>query len=617
MPRVANSARSEILSTGKSRGFYAAAKTFDVGKSSRSTKPKESGEAWQREAWDFYDLIPEYHYAVNWVGNLLSRARLTVTKNGKLVDPANDRVASEALSGFFGGPDGQAEMFRQFGIHYTVAGEGYILGVDEGEADSWYVVAATEITKSGGVVRAWGEDLEGQEQLLLRIWRPHPRFYKKSDSPSRAVLGTLSEILKLTMHVAAQLDSRLASAGILFLPSEIDFGGQQVTVRDPNTGQETTKEVEGVEGFADLLSEVASTAIKNRASAAALVPIIVQVPTEALEKVHHLTFWSGLDENAESLRNEAIGRLGLGMDMPPEVLTGVGDMNHWGAWQVDEAAIKSHSEPLLQALVSSLTRGYLRGLAESILAEENPDWTPDQLEAEVDSYAFSADTTQMRMRPNRSKESIELYQMGELSGKTMRAENGFSEEDVMGEEERKEWFRAKVASGSTTPELVEAALKELGVLVQFEAKPEPGSERKEIEVPKDTQEARPDPSTADHPYRGVPRESTLLAASEVLVYSALKRAGNKLKNSMQGMEYDGDAADRYLDGRLPAITASAADQLLDGSWDALEKFDYQVPQHALRSELHSYTKSLLTTRTPINRRSLAIHLASIKEPTDV
>lgn len=611
MPRVANSARSEILSTGKTRGFYASAKTFDVGKSSTSTKPKESGEKWQREAWDFYDLIPEYHYAVNWVGNLLSRAKLTVLKDGKLVDPKDDPIAQEALSGFFGGPDGQAEMFRQFGIHYTVAGEGYILGVDEGEADSWYVVAATEISKSGGVVRAWGEDLEGEEQLLIRVWRPHPRFYKKSDSPSRAVLGTLSEILKLTMHVAAQLDSRLASAGILFLPSEIDFGGQTVTVRDPNTGQEVTKEVEGVEGFADLLTEVASTAIKNRSSAAALVPVIVQVPTDSLEKVNHLTFWSGLDENAESLRNEAIGRLALGMDMPPEVLTGVGDMNHWGAWQVDESAIKSHSEPLLMALVSSLTRGFLHGLAQTMIEEANPGMTQEEVEAEAERYSFGADSTGMRMRPNRSKESIELYQMGELSARTMRAENGFSEDDIMGEEERAEWFRKKVASGSTTPDLVEAALKEMGVLLQFEAAPADG------EAPEETQEARPDPSISDHPYRGVPRESTLLAASEVLVYSALKRAGNKLKNSMQGMEYDGDAADRYLDDRLPAITASAADSLLEGSWDALEKFDYGVPSHAMRSELHSYAKSLLTTRTPINRRSLALRLASIKEAADV
>ena len=53
-----------------------------------------------------------------------------------------------------------------------------------------------------------------------------------------------------------------------------------------------------------------------------------------------MTFWTQLDEHAIELRSEAIRRLGLGMDMPPEVLQGSADSNHWAAWQADEAAIK-------------------------------------------------------------------------------------------------------------------------------------------------------------------------------------------------------------------------------------------------------------------------------------
>lgn len=616
MPRESVAPRSRVLSAPKQQGFYAAARKFSVGKSS-SGKPKESGEAWQQQGWNYYDTVPEFHYAVNWVGNLLSRARLVVKKDGKAVSPEDDEVAREALHGLFGGREGQQEMFRQLGIHFTVAGEAYVLGLSEGlrsasvtpdddvdMEDEWYVVASTQLQLSAGKLRIWSTDVpEETDRLLVRLWRPHPQMYLKSDAPTRAALPILEEIVKLSMHIAAQLDSRLSSAGILFLPTEVDFSGQEVTYTDEN-GDEQTRAVDGVSGFAELLTEVASTAIRNRNDASALVPIVVQVPSDALEKVQHLTFWSGLDENAEKLRTEAIRRLSLGLDMPPEVLTGTGDMNHWGAWQVDESAIKSHSEPLLQTICSSLSRGYLRGLAKATL--------PADQQEDVDRYAFAVDTSEMRMRPNRSKEAIELYDRGITSKETVLRENGFDvEDDIMPDDEFKEWMRKKVASGSTTPEIVAAALEEMGILFKFEAKSEQNDQG-------ETQEGRPTPSLEEHPLREEPgtkdaEATSVVAAAEVLVYNAMKRAGNKLKNRMRGVEFFGDAADRYLYEELAPITAADADELLEGSWTALDRFNFGVPSEDLQAELHSYSKALLVNRTKPNREHLTERVLQIKK----
>ena len=47
------------------------------------------------------------------------------------------------------------------------------------------------------------------------------------------------------------------------------------------------------------------------------------------------------------------------MDMPPEVLQGAGDANHWSAWQADESAIKAHTEPLLKLITTTISRQYL------------------------------------------------------------------------------------------------------------------------------------------------------------------------------------------------------------------------------------------------------------------
>ena len=49
-------------------------------------------------------------------------------------------------------------------------------------------------------------------------------------------------------------------------------------------------------------------------------------------------------------------------DAPGANVTGTSDMNHWSSWQLEEAAIKAHTEPLLTAICSALTEGYLRPL---------------------------------------------------------------------------------------------------------------------------------------------------------------------------------------------------------------------------------------------------------------
>src|SRR3546814_12598118 len=57
------------------------------------------------------------------------------------------------------------------------------------------------------------------------------------------------------------------------------------------------------------------------------------------------TFHTPFDEETRELREEAIRRLALGQDAPPELLLGVGNMNHWGAWLVQADTINTHVEP--------------------------------------------------------------------------------------------------------------------------------------------------------------------------------------------------------------------------------------------------------------------------------
>ena len=500
---------ARVIAMPQGRAVVASAKRLATSGKNSDRKPRnETG--WQDRAWLWYDVIGEFRFACAWVGNVLSRARLNVQHNGENVDSGD---AADALNALFGGAEGQKEMFRQLGIQFTVAGEGYIVGEDGGEKpdDQWWVVAASELSKNGDDWKIGKKAVT--DPLVIRLWRPHPRVNNAPDSPSRAVLPVLSEIDGLTKHVAAQIDSRLAGAGILLLPDNISFA--TTTALTPNENGDPETQNVALDPFLDELMQTMMTAIRNREDASALVPILLQANGEYLDKVRHLTFSTPLDEQAIQLRQEAIRRLALGMDMPPEVLTGTGEVNHWGAWQIEDASIKAHTEPLLQIIVSSLTEGYLWPYLEA--TGMDPE--------EVRQYGFAADTAMMRLRPDRSKEALELYDRGVLSDASLLTENGFQPSDSMNDQQRRDFFTRKVAGGQTTPELVAAALALLGVALPIEAirvqeTTHPQPDREGVEGQREI----PDPTARRH------RRTEEAAIAEVIVFRALERAGNRIKS---------------------------------------------------------------------------------------
>jgi hypothetical protein len=543
-------------------------------------KIARSGTGWQDAAWHFYNTVGEYAYAVNWVGNLLSRAKLYATiddGDGPRRLPPTD-PASRLVEALFYDEQGRSTALQQIGVHYTVAGEAWVVGFEEDGQEQWQVVAPSRIKKTGDDYTINGKPVAG-DPFMMRIWRPHPVDNSAATSPSRAALPILSEIERLTMHVAAQVDSRLSSAGILFLPNQMTFA---VKTEDGNT-------ITGnADAFVDVLQDVMGRAIMNREDASALVPIVVTADGEVIEHVHHLQFWSELDNHAIELRTEAIRRLALSMDMPPEILTGQGDTNHWSSWSIDESSIKSHTEPLLNRIADDLATGYLRPMliqGGDGVAALPPD--------DARSYGIGVDTSEMRLRPNRSEEALELWDRGVLSAETLAIETGFKPDDIQDEAEHKRWFLNKVASGQTTPEIVEAALRALGIELEVRDDPDAPSDRPEI------QEARPTPSLEDHPRRDIPDESeiAMLAACEVLVFRALERAGNRLKNKTQRRIPGVAAAETYM---YHKVDTGALDFVLEDAWSAVERFAHRwgVNSERLTDCLDAYTRAILVEQKP-------------------
>lgn len=585
----------------RGRSMVAAAKNISYRKSKAKADDSRlrPGEAWQRAAWDFYDVIPEYHQGCAITGALLSRAKLVVVErtnvNGKDVwKPTTNGTALDALDTLYGGEEGQVEMLRQLGIHFSVAGGGYLVGPtkdeDATDPDKWYIAASTELSKNGSEYRLNGKVLPNV--FAIELWKRHARDPRKYDSPSRAILPIMSELLQLTKRQAAQIDSRLTGNGLFMFPSETEF--PSIPVRrnpgDPDTMVDSLSAGDA-QGLIDMIQDVASDAMQDQAGPEATLPIFATTPGEYLGRAKHYQFWSDLDAAMPTLRLELIRRIALGMDMPPEVLLGNAGSNHWNAWLSDENSVKIHAEPLLRVITSSLTTGWLRNAIEGEVDD-------------VTAFAIAADTSQMRMRPNRSKEAIELYEHGELSAIAMRRENGFDEADAPTEEERQRMLRFKVAGGSTTPELVDAALRKEGVDLGIT-----------ITDSRPAVEARPTPSIAEHPVREIPereaagldgaRFTALVYASEQMVGRALQRAGNRMKSKyrMAGVTAPADRLHLHM-----VVPPKDCDDLLEDAWSCTQTTADLIDPAALSRALDLYTRSLIIGRREPSRATLAASL---------
>ncbi|MGW1840889.1 hypothetical protein ACWCQH_31240, partial [Streptomyces sp. NPDC002067] len=332
---------------------------------------------WQAEGWDFYRAVPELRAGVTWAANGCSRARLYVGR----IDPdgssdpipvdsdGDDNVTPEQaatllapLEELAGGQLGQSEMLRRLSILLDVPGESYLLGYDDpaSGARRWLVCSPTEITSAagGGTIRVQlpesptaRVELPLEACTLLRLWRPDAEVAHRADSPVQALRDPLRELQGLSAHVLATVESRLAGAGLMLLSDDVAPATPQQS-DGPNPLHSNP--------VAAALLESMATPLKNRDSAAAIVPLLLTTPGSPKDKLVYETFATDLDANVLPLREAAIKRVATGLDMPPEVLTGYADANHWSAWLSDETGVKLHLEPKLGLIADALTERYFR-----------------------------------------------------------------------------------------------------------------------------------------------------------------------------------------------------------------------------------------------------------------
>ncbi|QGJ89433.1 portal protein [Microbacterium phage Ariadne] len=406
---------------------------------------RASAEGWQEDAWEMYDLVGELRFITNLLANQQAKARFYVGTIAENPDdppvPVTDQTLIDALEAIGDGPTGLSQLIQRLAVNLQIPGDAWLVGIPKDlipDADPnvvvtrdaegnvrlddlvWHTLSVTEVKfpskdevevtmgddANADVIKASPDDL-----WLVRVWKPHPRRFWQADSATRSALPVLRELVGLTMHISAQIDSRLAGAGVLIVPDSAVRAAKRA-LNLPEDGPD--------DPFTDSLIKSMMTPISDRSNASAYVPLVWAVPDESEEHFRHMDFAKPLDAQAKDMRDESLRRYALSADAPPELLLGMGGMNHWGMWLAQEETVRSHTEPPLALICDALTTQYLRVLMSEL------DYTDEVIDNTVVWY----EVDHLIVRPNRGQDARDAHASGAISDSSFRDALGFSEDDA-------------------------------------------------------------------------------------------------------------------------------------------------------------------------------------------
>jgi hypothetical protein len=576
---------------------------------------KFGDDSWQQEAWRLYDIIGELRFVANWIGSACSRVRIYVAEvdpNGRVQKEVDKKKIAGLADTLFGGPSHKAEALRMLGINLTIAGDAYIVGRgNDIDSDEWFVLSCSELKKytRTGVVKmetytGVPEELNPEQDMIIRVWTPHPRRALWADSPTKAAMPMLWEIERLTRYVFAQIDSRLVSAGLLPIPKEVSFPDEDV-------------EVPGAEGLTQMLMKTGSASLKGEGTAAGVVPTIVEMPLEALGKIELIQFGSELSKQALELRAEALRRFALAMDIDPSILSGAGEANHWGAWQIMEGQIKIHIEPLMNRICDALTEAYLQPALKTI--KEDPD-----------RYIFWFDTAPLTVRPERLKETQELYRDNIVSAEAVRIAGNYKISDAPDDEEDTKKFVRELMLRDPNLFQIAAVRKASGISEDIlppetVVTPAPGtpgagpppppapptgiSPTAGGPIPQVTEAQNapggPPPLPSGTPPAGITASTSvtplnIFVVANATVLRALELAGKRMAGNVNRMQFS--TPTHELHTMLKLEDPERLDKLMSGAWDHLAilaaQVDPDIDVPTLQSALDQYCRTLIVREKP-------------------
>ncbi|MDE1904825.1 MAG: hypothetical protein KGH75_00050 [Rhodospirillales bacterium] len=453
------------------RPLVASARPIDLTNKTEARRLRVLRQGWQQDAAAYVDNLPELSFAYRFLSNASSRMRYFPA----LVNPDEPDGPPIPIHEVPGVPQGVIDCTQQamtalgvgrqaispiqksLSYQFGVTGECYLTGMNDpldGE-ETWKIRSVDEFQIYDDTYKLREVPLDPQGTLgwidldpattyAARMWVPHWRFSMMATSPMRSLLDIAEELLLLSRDVRSTARSRLAGGGIMKVPE----GLRMETVLEDN------RDPEG-ESWFGRFAEALMTPLSDDGVASAVVPIIISGEPESLAALDHLVIDRPYSAMAIELRAEAIGRLATGLDVPREVLEGMSDPNHWGAWLVSDDTFRHHIEPQVIAQVDAMTVAYLRTWLTAAGIEKY--W--------VDRACIWYNPVDLISKPDPMANAVLLHDRYAISNEALRTAGGFTRDDEPGSLEVE--FRMLQRTRVFPPNMVEAIFHQVDPSLEF------------------------------------------------------------------------------------------------------------------------------------------------------
>jgi len=381
---------------------------------------------WQGRAYAYYDELGEIHYAANFHARI-GKLRFYIGR----VD-ANDEIEEQPDSDLLAQLGDVNAIAETYGRQRFLGGESYAIEYLPHDATTsdevvWECLSPLECKRTDDRVELLGRPkvngmdvtyarVANDEPLaaageahLFRLWRGHPKNAYETDATMRAVLQDCERLRLVRAKDISETRSRIPAGMFVYPKRAFPPGPDDAPGQPPKSLRD--------------LQESLVRPIRDLSDPSAQVPTMIGVDgtsQDAPQDVfRHFTFERRGDQAGDATKEErCVIAIARGLDMPVEYLTGVGAVNHWGQWFIEDQLWKSHLQPLAAEFCREWTDIYLTGITDD------------------ESLVIWYDETDIVAQPDRGKDAKDLFPLGAMTWDELRDSNGFKPDAGPSDEER-------------------------------------------------------------------------------------------------------------------------------------------------------------------------------------
>lgn len=393
---------------------------------------RDTSSRWHAEAHRWIRTNGTLGQSVRYLGSRGSRVNWTpqIREHGKWV-PDNDPFAHHFVDTLITFDQVRAiELLEGIGVFYAViecdAAHGLRWNVYSPSELRWpYASGAPHIVTSqyDAPKPLWPEGTPvNQRPALLRVWRPDLEWSCEPWSPVAAVLPHLEALHLMVLAEQALDTSRLAGAGILFVPNSIAFPDQ--------LGVDEARDVTKSPTFRRLARALIEP-IGDRSNTDAVIPVVLTGPDDAGEKIKHLLLERKDDPEGWAKRRDShLREIARAMDLPAGRVLNNDD-------QAKFANSSSMSDEVVEVYLPRFCDEIAKAISDRVYRPMLDRWGVE----DVHLRRIAPDYSELTPDEDRTSEGLQLREAGVLSRKGLAKLARLSDDDFMpdGSAEYQQW----------------------------------------------------------------------------------------------------------------------------------------------------------------------------------